>query len=215
MNREEVNKILSLLQNPTRRKILEILAQEEHYPLQISRALNTSQQSVSKHLKTMESQGIVVSRASKSERGGPPTKTYTLNSEFTVRIDLGPSLFETEIEELEDEPVEGYEELEDKVENKDKEDFLERQRQIVQEIEEEINKLERKRCHLMKLKERTLEQAYKHIYDNFQDYRQRSLLYYIINSGTVDPEKIASDLGAREDEVRSLIETMKDKTNLW
>lgn len=215
MNREEVNKILSLLQNPTRRRILEILTKEEHYPLQISRALNTSQQSVSKHLKTMESQGIVVSRVSKSERGGPPTKSYTLNSEFSVRIDLGPSLFETEIEELDDEPVEGYEELEERVENKDKEEFLERQRQIVQEIDEEINKLERKRSHLMKLKEKTLEQAYKYIYDNFQDYRQRNLLYYIINSGIVDPKKIASDLGAREDEVRSLIETMKDKTNLW
>ncbi len=203
------------MQNPTRRRILEILTKEEHYPLQISRALNTSQQSVSKHLKTMERQGIVVSRVSKSERGGPPTKTYTLNSEFSVRIDLGPSLFETEIENLDDEQVEGYEGLEQKVDNKDKEEFLERQRQIVQEIDEEINKLERKRCHLMKLKEKTLERAYKYIYNNFQDYRHRNLLYYIINSGTVDPEKIASDLGAREDEVRKLMEDMKEKTNIW
>lgn len=76
MNKEEFDKIMRLLQNPTRRRILEALAQEEHYPLKLSRAIDTSQQAVSKHLETMERSGIVISKVSKSEKGGPPTKTW-------------------------------------------------------------------------------------------------------------------------------------------
>ena len=51
--------LLTVLGNPTRRKILEMLAMEKHYPLQLSRELDVSQQAVSKHLKVLEKYGLV------------------------------------------------------------------------------------------------------------------------------------------------------------
>ncbi|MGM0510600.1 MAG: ArsR/SmtB family transcription factor [Thermoplasmatota archaeon] len=215
MKKEDFDELMQLLQNPTRRKILEILSREEHYPLQISRNLNTSQQAVSKHLKTMERHGIVISRSSKSERGGPPTKTYSLNSEFSVRIDLGPSLFETEVEKLEGEDVCCYQELEDKISESDEDSFLEDRREVIQEIDSEIQDLERKRIHLLKLKEKALGQAFEHIHKNFEDYWERNLLYYVIKSGETDPEKIARELRVREEEVKELIDKIKERTDIW
>jgi len=40
MNSEELDTIFSVLENPIRRKILAKLAEEQHYPLQLSKELN-------------------------------------------------------------------------------------------------------------------------------------------------------------------------------
>ncbi len=191
------------------------MAQEEHYPLKLSRAIDTSQQAVSKHLETMERSGIVISKVSKSEKGGPPTKTYSLNREISVRIDIGPCIFQADVEELGTEKVKGYEKLEEDIKRLSRAGDLEARRKLIQSINDEIETMEKKRLHLLKLKEITLMHAYQHIMGNFDDYRERNILYHVLNTGIRDPEKIARELGLREDEVTRLIENMKDKTKIW
>ena len=215
MNKNEFDKIISLLQNPTRRKILEILSREEHYPLQISKTLNTSQQAVSKHLKRLEDEGIVVSRIGKSEHGGPPTKNYMLNSEFSLRIDIGPTLFKTKVDEIDVDDIEGYEDIEEKVERDLDKGLLENHRKLIKEIEEEVDELEKKRKYLLKLKEKALSDAYNYIHENFDNYRERYILYYVLDSGVIDPKKIAKEFQVREDEIENLIEDLKKKTEIW
>ena len=214
-SKEEFDRIIRILQNPTRRKILERLSREEHYPLQISETLNTSQQAISKHLKTMEKAGIVVSKIGKSNRGGPPTKTYMVNSEFSLRIDLGPTLFRTEVDELEFEKIEGYEDIENKIDLDQKEGFLKRKREVIKEIEDEIEDLKKRRQYLLKLKEKALSQGYEYIYDTFEDYMERFVLYYILDSGQKDPKKLAKDFEIREDKMNEIIDSLKEKTELW
>ncbi len=213
--KEEFDKIIRILQNPTRRKILERLSREEHYPLQISETLNTSQQAISKHLKTMEKAGIVVSRVGKSNRGGPPTKTYMVNREFSLRIDLGPTLFRTEVDELEIEEIEDYKDIEEKIKTDVKECFLKEKREIIEEIEDEIEDLKKRRQYLLKLKERALSKGYEYVYDNFEDYMERFVLYYILDTGQKDPKKIAKDFDIREDKMKEIIDDLKEKTKLW
>jgi ArsR family transcriptional regulator len=87
---------LSILENPTRRKILRCLVKEPHYPLQLSDLLDVSQQAVVKHLKVLEGAGFVDSEMTKSNKGGPPKKVYRVNQSFSIRLDLGPDLFRAE-----------------------------------------------------------------------------------------------------------------------
>jgi len=213
--KDEFDKIIRILQNPTRRKILERLSREEHYPLQISETLNTSQQAISKHLKTMEKAGLVVSKVGKSNRGGPPTKIYMVNSEFSLRIDLGPALFRTEVDEIEIEEVKGYEDIENKIDLDQKEGFLKIKREVIKEIEDEIEDLKKKRQYLLKLKEKALSKGYEYIYDNFDDYMERFVLYYILDTGHIDPQKLAKDFEIREDRMKEIIDNLKEKTELW
>ncbi|MFW5928383.1 MAG: ArsR/SmtB family transcription factor [Thermoplasmatota archaeon] len=218
MERNDFEKIIQLLQNQTRRKILEILSKEGHYPLQISRSMNTSQQAISKHLKRLEEQGLVTSRESKSRKGGPPTKTYTLNREFSVRIDLGPQLFKTKIEELDDlDDLEGYDDLKNKFDEELENKTLEKQRKLVQEIEKEIDDLENKRKCLLKMKEKALSKAFNYIHNEFDDYEVREILYYVLDSGVTDPDKIARHFNVREDEIERIIDKIKekDKIDIW
>ena len=46
----DFDEALHVLENRTRRKILEMLVREPHYPLQLSKHLDVSQQAVMKHL---------------------------------------------------------------------------------------------------------------------------------------------------------------------
>ena len=215
MGKSDFDDILQLLQNPTRRKILEVLSREEHYPLQLSRTLNTSQQAISKHLNAMESKGIVISKRSKSDKGGPPTKIYTLNREFSIRIDIGPALFEAEVDILDPVEAEDYMQMKGKLQKYEDVDYLKSKMRVISGIEEELGDLERKRRILLKIKENTFREAYNFIHDNFDDYRERIILYYVIRTGTTDPRKIAKHLRMRDEEVAGLLKGLEDRTNIW
>ncbi|MFW5946005.1 MAG: ArsR/SmtB family transcription factor [Candidatus Natronoplasma sp.] len=216
MEKKEFDEMIQILQNETRRRILELLSKEENYPLAISRYLDTSQQSISKHLDRLEEKGLVISKRCKSEKGGPPTKKYSLNREFSLRIDLGPQLFDTELEDLKDEEIEDYEEIEGRVrEGIIEGGYLEGHRKIIRNIGRKIRKLEKERKYLLKLKEKALAEAYNYIHENFDRYEERKILYYVLDSGITDPRKIAKSFNVREDEIKNILENMKDKTNIW
>ena len=51
---DELEHSLSLLQNKTRRSILERLVREPHYPMQLADLIGVSQQAIVKHLKELE-----------------------------------------------------------------------------------------------------------------------------------------------------------------
>ena len=92
----DFDEALSILENSTRREILQFLVKEPHYPLQLSELLNVSQQAVVKHLKVLENAGFVDVKSEKSSKGGPPKKVYVVSESFSIRLDLGPDLFKAE-----------------------------------------------------------------------------------------------------------------------
>ena len=87
--------VLSILENKSRREILELLTKEPHYALQLSDLLQISQQAVVKHLGILENAGFVSVDKVPSEKGGPPRKVYKVTESFCLRLDLGPRLFKT------------------------------------------------------------------------------------------------------------------------
>ena len=92
----ELDELLSIIENPTRRRILEYLTREPSYPLQLSKDLGISQQAVMKNLALMEQTGVLVSHPQESNIG-PTRNVYSPNQQFTIVIDLHDNMFTARI----------------------------------------------------------------------------------------------------------------------
>ena len=124
--------LLSMVENPTRRKILESLVKEPHYPLQLSKELGISQQAVMKNLNMLEKNGMVVSYQVSSSMG-PMRTVYEPNSEFTLVIDMRNGMFSARMIE----PSKEEEEVDfDDV----KMESLKKTRQTISEIDTKIER---------------------------------------------------------------------------
>ncbi len=110
----DIDELLSIIENPTRRRILEYLTREPSYPLQLSKELGISQQAVMKNLALMEQTGMLMSHPEVSDRG-PSRTVYAPNTQFTLMIDLHNNMFTarlipSEIEEETNAEIEGMDE---------------------------------------------------------------------------------------------------------
>lgn len=93
---DEIDRLLTIIENRTRRRILESLMTAPSYPLQLSKELGVSQQAVMKNLTLMERSGLVSSYRESSSMG-PERIVYVPNREFTLVIDMHGSMFSTKI----------------------------------------------------------------------------------------------------------------------
>lgn len=93
---DELDVLLSIVENPTRRRILESLVREPSYPLRLSKELGISQQAVMKNLTLMESNGLVESCRVDSDMG-PMRILYTPSSEFTLVVEMHSSMFSAKV----------------------------------------------------------------------------------------------------------------------
>jgi predicted transcriptional regulator len=169
MNNEELDTIFSVLENPIRRKILAKLAKEQHYPLQLSKELNISQQAIMKHLKVLEDNNLVASFEEKSTLGGPPRKSYVSNKHITLRIDVGPSTYKADIYDYKEMEIKNEIDQHVKKEIDKYDDFvrdyqksrgikepgkrLNELSQIIQKVDRELQDLKVKRAKLMNIRE--------------------------------------------------------------
>ena len=96
----DIDLALRLLQNKVRRQILERLVREPHYPMQLADIIGVSQQAIKKHLQELENGNFVAKLKVPSEKGGPPRTIYTVQEAISIRIDLGPDLFNCEQRKL-------------------------------------------------------------------------------------------------------------------
>ncbi len=95
-----IDNALYLLQNKVRRQILERLAREPHYPMQLAELIGVSQPAVVKHLKELEKGGMVSKNKVPSEKGGPPKTIYAVERAISIQVDIGPDLFRCEERKL-------------------------------------------------------------------------------------------------------------------
>ena len=93
---DDIDILLSMVENPTRRRILESLVREPSYPLRLSKELGVSQQAVMKNLALMEQNGLVVSSRMDSSMG-PMRIVYSPNTEFTLVVEMHRSMFSAKV----------------------------------------------------------------------------------------------------------------------
>ena len=214
-NLNDLDMLLSVIENPTRRRILEAIVREPHYPLQLSRELGMSQQAIMKHLKVLEDYALVRSFPEQSDQGGPSRKIYVPTTKFTIIVDFGPGLFDTTFVKLAMEAMqwprlsnrqyEGPEELPDIGEK------VLVIREHLAKIDHELEALQRKREKLIERKEGALEEAAGIIEGSVEDYQTRRIIYEFVQSPALSAQEIAEQLGLRDRNVEDTIKMLKDQ----
>lgn len=201
---DELDVLLSVIENPTRRRILEALVREPHYPLQLSRELGLSQQGIMKHLRMLEELDLVSSFLEDSDQGGPSRRRYFPTTGFTMVVDIGPGLFNTEVatrpfEEQAPEKAEG-----------DGRKLLDLRKELG-DIDRELEGIKERRAELIAEKERILEEAGRAVDASFADYRSRKIVYEYIKHPQMDARELARRLGLRDDSVEEIIGSLEDE----
>lgn len=161
---DDIDMLLSMVENPTRRRILEAIVREPHYPLQLSKELGISQQAVMKNLSLMEQNGLVVSYRETSKIG-PMRTLYVPNTEFTLLIDMHNCMFTTRL-------ISSGKPDEDEAEVDGSEQALERLR----EIDSELDEMDRKRAELLRERNAVVSWLTGKIQET-EDYEERKVLY--------------------------------------
>jgi predicted transcriptional regulator len=208
---QSLDEILAVLENPTRRRILQKLSRERHYPLQLSKELKVSQQAIMKHLKVLEEFDLVKCKPEKSDVGGPERKCYVASYNFSLIIDYAPNLFSVELKPLSKgtEFKGEYKKLEDNwndlltIENPKK--MLSEISEFLHRIDVEISDLEAKRAHLMGLKNEAMQEAHSAVEKLNRDYDERRLLYYMLGEADRSLARISERLNLREKVIKDML----------
>ena len=187
----DIDMILSMVSNPTRRRILEALVRGPCYPLQLSREIGVSQQAIMKNLDLLEKNGMVVSHQVTSTMG-PMRAMYAPTSEFTLVIDMRNRMFVANIIE-EDEA--GVQEEIPKTEN------LDSARQEIAQIDREIEALERERSALVRKREQLICSAMSKLGGDMT-YGHRDLTYQLLNRPSEPTEDVIQDMDGGRGNIR-------------
>jgi ArsR family transcriptional regulator len=197
--------LLSIIENPTRRRILQELVREPHYPLQLSKELGISQQAVMKHLKILKDNELVSCYMEESDLGGPQRKRYVPTMKFTLIVDVGPAYFNAELLDVDlSKGNDGSETMgEHQLETVGL--SVSRLRGLISQIDDELGELQIRRAELVELKERALSDARRLVEENLDDYQLRRILYEYIHRPEFDLIRIARELTLRDEVVRESI----------
>jgi ArsR family transcriptional regulator len=194
-----LDELLSVIENPTRRKILEALVREPHYPLQLSKELGMSQQAIMKHLKVLEGYHLVRSFQEESDLGGPMRKKYCPALNFTIVVDLGPNLFNAELLTREH-IVRAVTARGEGLAGDELDPQVKQLRENMAEIDRQLLELQQRRDQLIEEKERTMDDVARLI-ARLPDYQVRKVMYEFISRPDLDPEGIARELSIRDEVV--------------
>ena len=226
----DLDQALAILQNNARRAILERLVREPHYPLQLADQIGISQQAVMKHLNMLEKADFVVKIKVASSKGGPPKNIYHVQQALSIRIDLGPDLFQCSKRIL---PSGGPLKLSNRLKGQVvgiAEEVSGRKKISVGEgahhlsaISNAIETLDRERDALISLHQQIKQRVSTTVDSDFESYEQRLMVHNILESPGSNFNfkefarelKLGSEASERlMDEVRTrVIRQMAERTN--
>ncbi|MCL1979347.1 MAG: helix-turn-helix domain-containing protein [Methanomassiliicoccaceae archaeon] len=198
----DIDTILSVIENPTRRRILMALVREPHYPLQLSRELGVSQQAIVKNLDILEKSGLVESWRESSDKG-PFKIVYRPTSEFTLTIDLRGGMFRATLSEPEND---GTAQEKDCM-------GLDGTREVLSEIDRQISEFDRLREEMIKKRDMMIRSFMNGPFACDLGYLERSMLYEMLNSPGHDIGEVSRDLGVREDRMTKIVKEIENRQN--
>jgi len=196
----DIDTILSVIENPMRRRILMALVREPHYPLQLSRELGVSQQAVMKNLDILERSGLVESRRESSDRG-PFKIVYRPTSEFTLTIDMRNGMFMATISEPES--------------NWSNDESIDMEfgevRESLSEIDRQIAEFDRLRKEMIERRNVMIRSFMNGQIADGLDYFERNILYEMLNSPGHDLREVSRDMGVREDRMTQIMNDIEER----
>ena len=214
----DLDSILMILENPTRRDIIKRLSEESNYPLQLAKDLGLGQQLVAKHLRTMEDAGIVKSSIESSPTG-PKRRLYVLNKSLSVTVDVAAHLFKAKVVSFDavpknEEISEASASLIDRVDkisgHPEEYERINPFTKVISDIDEKLEALENERSILLYIRNFAMREA-SHIVETFKNSDTRRILYRTLDSPENNIKNISESLNLREALVRqALVKLQRD-----
>ena len=216
---QEIGELLDLLGNDTRRRILESLANEPKYFIQLSKEIGVSQQAVLKHLFLLEKFGLIESFKAKSNLAAPDRKYFQLNRSVYLSIGITGDSMEIRMENIKGpnkvKPKNRMTtEIKGKYIQRDKEitDILKNTKLNLELIEQRMEEIENEKIGLLKDKQKILQIAHQVIRESLEEDLARKILYSNLNSrDTTDIEELSEILDTREKEIKIIVKRLEDR----
>jgi predicted transcriptional regulator len=216
--KSKLDRLLKILENPVRRKIIESLSREPNYPLQLSKDLGLGQQSITQHLERMEKSGLVDSDYFSSP-SGPKRKVFKLAKSFSIVLDVAPHLFKQNIVFFDVEPQEYSPSgsLTSLVERRDMildyptgKDKIEPISEAIADIDEKLENMEKERMLLLSIRNTIMREASK-IIQEIDNPEARRVFHQVLDEEDTSVRHISEVLNLREENVRKLLQKLKNE----
>lgn len=213
MGDTELDSVLSVIENPVRRKIIRRLSQEPCYALQLSKELGLGQPLVAKHLGVMEVAGVVTSATERSP-SGPSRKRYTLAKSISITMDVAPHLFmerATTFDRSGNPKGEGTafaESVQEAMSAPDSRSKLGLISQLLGEIDVRLEEMDDERTGLVSLRNDLMNEAAKMVV-SLEGTDRRRVAFHILEGHDKAVESISQSLDMREVLVRSILDELE------
>jgi ArsR family transcriptional regulator len=220
-NPDNIDVLLDVLGNETRRRILQLLADEPRYFIQLSKDLGVSQQAVLKHLEILERYGFVSSFEGESDFAAPKRKYFQLSRSCMLAVgitndavqfvfhdipqDGGDSAKRSELRLIH----KGVAELE---QLKDHSKIVTMSDELLKDINQKLAELANAQISLLRLKQKITRTVHEAIREAFDQELQRQVLYSMIGEKKrPDVNELSEMLDAREREINDAIKSLKQR----
>ena len=217
----DIEKVLDILGNETRRRILRYLAEEPRYFIQLSKELGVSQQAVLKHLEILQALNLVESFAEKSDLAGPDRKYYRLNRSLILTIGLSEDVFRMKMREYDNTEegmtnLTGFEEAWQKIlDTEEITELILKSKKLINKIDENIIRIDEKRSDVVRLRQDVTNLVHEKIRSKFNSKLERRIIYSLIESPEkLDIDNLAEEFDVREKEIIQSIEEIKKKLKI-
>lgn len=214
----DLDRILNVVENPVRRKIIDRLSQEPSYTLELSSDLGVHQQLVTKHLKMMEETGFVEAKRESSPHG-PDRRVYGLTRSMSLTVDFSPDLYKARMSSFEDIPIPSkYGEVRERLERISTTDQgaqgVNPYAQLIADIDRRLNELESERDVLLYLRSEAIRSAKEAVKSKGVSVKEMKVVYHILNKHEKSANAIARSLDVREEVVTRILDRLREESIL-
>lgn len=221
-NVDNIDVLLEVLGNETRRRILQLLADEPRYFIQLSKDLGVSQQAVLKHLEILERYGFVTSFEGESDYAAPKRKYFQLSRSCMLAVGITKDAVQFVFHDIPQEGTESTVKLSElksylrhvaELEEEDNpEKILDLSDSLLKEINSKLSELANTEITLLRLKQRITRSAHEAIRKAFDQELERQILYSTIGEEKrPDVDELSEMLDAREREVNDALKVLRQR----
>ena len=212
-----LDEVLSIVENPIRRRIIRRLAHEPSYPLELSSDLGINQQLVTKHLKVMEAAEIVEATRASSPYG-PDRRIYELTKSVSLTIEFSPDLYTEQITTFQNirypkrsELLEEFEQRFDSLlAKRSYSSEINEYAKLVADIDRRLDKLDKEKAALLQLRCSVMRVAKELIQGKPLSLKERIVAYHILNSNIWAAKALSDRLNMREETVQQIMQKLKE-----
>ncbi len=222
MSLNNVDVLLDVLGNDTRRRILQLLADEPRYFIQLSRELGVSQQAVLKHLEILEKNGFITSYEEESDFPSPKRKYFQLSLSCVLEVGITRDAVQFVFQDIP--RLDREDQIEEKelkvlsrkvntvLEEEDPIELLQQSDDLLKEINGTLKETLETEILLLRFKQRLTRAAHKAIRESFDEELHRHILYSTIGEQKQpNIDQLSSMLDIREKEIGEALKLLKKR----